>query len=82
MFENLIREIGVDDVAALNLTIGSEKNPILSKNKLDIDTYGNYGKSMHQIGDYWFVTKISNKDKKSRIEEIAKRLGKDIKVQM
>ena len=55
---------------------------MLSKTRLDPNTPGNYGKVMHKIDDYYFITKIANKDKKLKVEYIAEKLKKDIKVQM
>lgn len=78
VFANAIEAIGVDKVAEMGLTVGG--HPLLSKDKLDEDIMGGYGKHQRKIGDYWMIAKYNNPQKKTFLDKIKEKYGLDIEV--
>ena len=78
VFANAIEAIGVDRVAEMGLTVGG--HPLLSKDKLDEDIMGGYGKHQRKIGNYWMIAKYNNAQKKIFLDKIKEKYSLDIEV--
>ena len=76
-FEKILEKIGPEKVALVNgLSVGGYD--LLSKERLNPDVPGGYGKVVRKIGDYWMLTKYNNKQKASFLKTISEALNIDI----
>ena len=78
IFSTVIEAAGVGRIAAMGLAVGG--HPLLSKDKLDENVMGGYGKGQRKIGDYWMITKFSNSQKKTFLNKIKAQFDLDIEI--
>lgn len=76
-FVETIEKIGVEDVAALGITVGKRKLIVTSEEVLSFSFRG-YRKS----GEYWILTGTSNEEKKDSLEDIKNRLEINMRVEL
>ena len=62
----------------MGLAVGG--HPLLSKDKLDENVMGGYGKGQRKIGDYWMITKFSNSQKKTFLNKIKAQFDLNIEI--
>ena len=77
-FAKVIEAIGVERVASMGLTCASY--PLLSKERLDNNVEGGYGHGLRRIGDYWMISKYSNKQKETFLRRIKESLNLDLEI--
>lgn len=78
-FTKIIEKITPEKVATVGgLSVGG--HDLLSKERINPDVPGGYGKDVRKIGDYWMLTKFSNGRKASFLKKISETLNIDITV--
>lgn len=76
-FTKIIEKITPEKVATVEgLSVGG--HDLLSKERINPDVPGGYGKDVRKIGDYWMLTKFSNDRKASFLKKISESLNIDI----
>jgi hypothetical protein len=78
IFATVIEAAGVGRIAEMGLAVGG--HPLLSKDKLDENVMGGYGKGQRKIGDYWMITKFSNSQKKTFLNKIKAQFDLNIEI--